>query len=1151
MTLFSPEFAQREAGKMNKFFCQQGGSAADAAEPDVLAGRVLSFVRQLFPAAVLLLMGALAGPIARAQDLATLSGTVTDPSHAAVSGAQVEVRNVETGLRRSSGSDPDGRFLFPSLPVGTYELHATKPGFSEEIHTGVQLLVGQSAVVDMGLQVGSQSEQVTVAADAPSVSLTTQDVSGLVGQQQVKDLPLNGRSYDLLMELNPGVVNFTFEKTGGTGVSNSTNANNFSTSGQRPQQNLFLLDGIEFTGAAENNMQPGGTSGVLLGVEAVREFNVLRDSYGAQYGKHPGAQVAIVTQSGSSAFHGDLYEYLRNNDLDSRNFFDVGSAPLFQRNQFGVSGGGPILKNNTFVFANYEGFRQNLHQTSVTFVPDANARSGGFVTPGSACPAAQRAACATIVNQILNLWPVANGAEQLLPGGAQSGIAELTSSPFQRLRDDFGTIRLDHIFSDRDSWAGVYTVDDSAAVTATPLDPYSTDISDLREQVVSLKETHVFSPDFVTTARLGFSRASYYFLGEPTPGTPAANVTSFVGTHPVGAVVVGGSTASNPAAQLGLAGSNNGTNLPIHRNLYTYEDQVDWIRGGHDFSFGAWFQQFQSNETIALSQYGQMSFASINALLGGMGTITFNPAPTEMNWRSLFAAWFAQDTLRVTDRLTVTLGFRGESSTGWNEAHGRAANYFFTNGVINSTPHIGASAFSSNNQRFLPEPRVAAAWSPFGDKTVVRAGFGIYNDLQDALGYRMDQNAPYNPVYTGTVPVSDLPITTIPAGLKLAPGGVQPNLKPPTLISYSLRIQQRLTPNTSVTVGYLGSHGYHELIGVDTNEPAPITCPGSGAAVCPANYPTLYTSAGATVAGPTVPAGVHYISTACSAATPSCNSTLANPWTWLSLGGSSYNALQLDLNHRFHAGLSLRGVYTWSKALDDGDSVNGTTSNNAVALVADPFNIRGDWAPATYDVRNVGVISALYELPFGTGKTYASNTGGVARLLVSGWSVNSIVTLQGGFPFTPQLGYNPSRNGDTKNPVRPFKNPSFTGPVIIGKPDEWFNPNAFLYEPNNGGFYGNVGRDAYQGPGLATWDFSAIKQTALTEKISLQFRAEIFNLLDRANFNTPNLIVALLTPPPAGSTTASAIPEVNPVGGQITSTSTTSRQVQFGLKLLW
>ena len=756
--------------------------------------------------------------VATAQVSASLSGTVTDPSGAAVSGAALTVKDVHTEVQRDTVTDAAGRYQVLALPVGEYEIAVKKQGFAEEVRRGVQLAVGQDATVDLRLSVGEVSQQIVVEADAPPLSVTTADVSGLVGERQVKDLPLNGRSFDELVTLNPGVVNFTSEKTGGTGVSNSTNGNNFAVSGNRPQQNLFLLNGVEYTGAAENNMQPGGTSGQLLGVDAVREFNVLRDSYGAEYGKRPGAQVSIVTQSGTNQWHGSAYEFLRNNDLDARNFFDVAAAPPFQRNQFGASIGGPIQTDKTFVFANYEGLRQNLHQTSETFVPAADARNGTLVPLGSSCTAAQRAACAAVVTQLLNLWPVANGPELALPNGNPSGIAELFASPLQTIREDFGTARVDHVFSAKDTLGAVYTIDDGGDLTATPLDPFSTDIARLREQVLSLDETHVFSPKLVNTARFGYSRAAYFFLGEPTPGTPAASVTSFVGGLPTGAVVVGGSTASNPATQLGLAGSNNGTNLNVFRNLYTYEDQVRLTRGRHQFSFGAWFQQFQSNEKLALSQYGQASFASINALLGGVvGTFTYDPAPTEMNWRSLFAAWYAEDTIRLTPKLTLSLGFRGESSTGWNEAHGRAANYFFTNGLINTTPHVGNSAFSVNNSKFLPEPRIGVAWSPFGTKTVLRAGFGMYNELQDALGYRMDQNAPFNPTFAiSSVPVANFPepVSPVPATAKLAPGGVQPNLKLPTLISYSLRLEQELTPNTSLTVGYVGSHGYHEIIGV-------------------------------------------------------------------------------------------------------------------------------------------------------------------------------------------------------------------------------------------------------------------------------------------------------------------------------------------------
>jgi len=1068
------------------------------------------------------------GPRSHAQISASVEGSVIDSSGAPVASSRVNAKNIETGVTRTTTTDDRGRYLLLSLPVGEYELSASKPGFQRAIRSGIQLAVGQEASVNLTLEISAAKMEVRVVGDAPIVSTTTQDISGLVGEQQIKDLPLNGRSYDLLLPLNPGVVNFTSLKTGGTGISNSTTGNNFAISGNRPQQNLFLLNGVEYTGAAENNMQPGGTSGMLLGVDAVREFNVQRDSYGAEFGKRPGGQVVIVTQSGTNQWHGSVFEFLRNNAFDASNFFDQGGPPPFQRNQFGAAGGGPIQADKTFLFANYEGFRQHLHQTSAAFVPDL----------------AARAAAVPSVQPLLNLWPTPSPSDPDFPGVCTPptllppnacGIAQVFSSPLQTIREDFGTVRVDHTFSSRDSLSGIYTIDDGDDLTATPLDPFSADVVALRSQVATIEETHVFSPSLINTARFGYSRAGYFFTGEPTPGTPAVSVPGFLLGRQVGAVVVGGSTASNPTAQVGLAGSNNGSNLTITRNLYTIEDRVTLIKRRHQFDFGVWLQPFQSNETLALSQFGQATFTSVQTFLQGtISSFLFDPSPTELNWRSLFGAWYAQDTIRLSPRLTLSLGFRGESSSGWNEAHGRAANYFFTNGIINGTPNVGNSIFQNNNAKFLPQPRVGVAWSPLGPKTVIRAGFGMYNDLEDALGYRTDQNAPFNPTYSVATTVSKLPIdpaAPVPAGAKLVPGGVDPNMKTPTLVSYSLRVQRELSPNTSVIIGYVGSHGYHEIIGVDANEPVSVICP---AAPCPATYPVTFPAG---IAGTPVPAGTYFIPPPQAKPT----TTLNNTWTWFSRGDSSYNALQIDFNRRLSAGLSLRGVYTFSKILDDGDSVNATTSGGGPALAANPFNLHSDRGLGTFDVRHVSVISATYLLPIGSGKRYVNNSSGFGNGLISGWSVNSIVTVQGGFPFSPQLSYNPSGNGDTRNPVRPFVNPNFSGPIILGTPAQWFNPNAFLAPSNipaNLGFYGNVGRDTLIGPGLATWDFSTLKDTRIRERLTLQFRAEIFNLLDRANFNLPNAV----TFTPSG---------VSPTAGAISSTSTTSRQVQFGLKLLW
>jgi Carboxypeptidase regulatory-like domain len=1067
----------------------------------------------------IVIAGILIASAAYAQVSASLSGIVRDESGGVIVGAAVLARNLDQGTSRTAYTDAGGRYAIPSLNVGSYEVRASKTGFKEAVRTGIQLVVNQDAAVDFRLAVGPSTQQISVYGDAPLVAPTTEDVSGLVSEQQIESLPLNGRSYDELLTLNPGVVNFTWEKTGGVGVSNSTAGNNFAVSGNRPQQNLFLLNGIEFTGAAENNMQPGGVSQELLGVDSVQEFNVLRNTYGAEYGKRPGAQVLIVTKSGTDDLHGSIYEFLRNNDLDARNFFDGRATPGFQRNQFGGSLGGPVKKDKTFLFGNFEGLEQRLHQTGVDLVPDNNARSGylpcKIVTPKPApCPASGLVFVG--VSPLVAAWPSPS------PNAPDfGGISEAFNNPLQKIRDDFGTARLDQVFSERDTLNGVYTIDDSADFTPTSTNSYSTDVTSLREQVASIAETHVFSPTLLNQATVGFSRAGYFFTGEPTPGTPASDLPGFLIGDPVGAIVVGGSAASNPTAQLSLAGSNNGSNLRVARNLFTYQDQVSITEGRHELTAGVWFQRLQSNEMLALSQYGQATFTSLQTLLQGtVATLLYDPAATELNWRSLFGAWFVQDVIRVGPHLTVSLGFRDEWDTGWNEEHGRASNYTYPNGVISSDPRIADGVFTVNNAKFLPQPRAGIAWSPFSGSrsTVVEAGFGMFNDLQDALGYRTDQNAPFNPTYSvANVAVSKLPFSpaVVPKTAKLVPGGVQPDLKTPTLVSWSARIQQELTKDTVLSIGYVGSHGYHELLGIDSNEPFPVICP---AAPCPAFYPKTFPAA---LAGTRVPAGTYYVPTAVRA-----NPTLANTWTYFSEADSSYQALQVDVNHRFSNGLALRGAYTFSKTIDDGDSPNATTSGGEPALASNPFDLRADRGLANFDVRSVAVVNAIYALPFGRGAAYG------------GWSIATVLTLQGGFPFTPQLSYNPSNNGDTRNPVRPFVNPAFTGPVILGNPNQWFNPAAFLMPPANSGFYGNLGRDTLIGPGLATWDLSLLKDTHLGERSTLQFRAEFFNVLNRANFNTPNAIVFT----PSG---------VSPTAGVITSTSTTSRQIQFGLKLLW
>jgi len=391
--------------------------------------------------------------------------------------------------------------------------------------------------------------------------------------------------------------------------------------------------------------------------------------------------------------------------------------------------------------------------------------------------------------------------------------------------------------------------------------------------------------------------------------------------------------------------------------------------------------------------------------------------------------------------------------------------------------------------------------------------------LLDNLDYRLDQNAPFNTTQTlKNVSLANLRFTpgqTNLAGGLISPSGIQPDAYTPTILSYTFKIEQQIAPQTTLSVSYIGSHGYHEMLSLDANEPFPTVCPASP---CPA----------------TLPAGTVYYPPNARLANPN----LANTTTWFSEGTSSYNGIAADINRRFNHGLQFRGVYTYSKSLDNGTAWNSSVAANAPGFVMFPQDPKRDWSRSTTDVRHLLVINATYELPFGRGKALGANLNGWRGKLITGWAVSGIETIQSGLPFTPQLGFNPTNNGDSRNPIRPSWNPAFKGNLITGDPNQYFNPNAFIAPVN--GTYGNTGRNVLTGPGLVTLDFSAAKNTALTERTNLQFRAEFFNIANHTNFGTPNPVVF---------TSASVIPA--PTAGVITTTASTSRQIQFGLKLVF
>ena len=1062
---------------------------------------------------------------------ATISGTVKDSTGAALRGARVTVRQLETGATRILTTGADGRYAAPSVPVGNYTVTAVHDGFAAQERTGITLVVAQSRIVDFELGVDSVHTDVTVRADTTSVNVTSQQTSGLIDEHAVKSLPLNGRSYDELLTLNPATVNYSGERSGGIGTSNSSVGNMFSVSGRRPQDNLFLLNGIEYTGASLINVTPGGASGELLGVDAVREFNVVTDTYGASYGKRDGAQVSIVTTSGTDQLHGSAFEFLRNSAFDARNYFDQAAIPEFQRNQFGGALGGPLKKDKLFLFGNYEGFRQNWGLSAVTLVPDNEARQGYL--PNSSGTETY-VGVNSAVAPLLNLWPVQNGPE-LLSNGNPSGIAESFSHPPQHIREDFGTTRFDDNLGSKDLLFGVYTIDDSAANTPSA-NPLSYVNESLREQVASAQEQHVFSPTLLNTARFGYSRASYFFTGYIPAGV---DVSGWVSGEPVGAIVISGSTASNGASAITGAGTNTGSDNLTARNLFTEDDHIYWSKGRHQIEAGVWLQRVQSNDMLAQDQYGQASFSTEKSFLQGtVATFTVVPSPTKLGWRSLEAAAFIEDTIKVTPRFELRAGFRSESTNGWNEAQGRASNYQIVDGVLQTTPIVGGSALWTNRAKFLPNPRVGFAWDVWGNgKTAVRGGFGVYHGLLDTLDYRLDQTAPYNTAESiKSIAVSNLNITpgvAPPAGTKISPSNVDPALATPAVLDWSLRVEQELAPKTTLTVGYVGFHSYHQILSEDMNEPVP-TYASNGSVYYP------------------IPSG--------DTAAPYANPALANSTSWVSQGVGFYGALEADVRRTFGNGFQLRGNYTYSKNLDDGSAWNTSVSGNTPAYVEFPLNPKLDWGPAATDVRHSASVNGSYELPFGASKHYLDHSPRPVDFLVSHWTASGILTLETGFPFSPQLGYNAAGNGDSRNPVRPSWNPEFSGNLYPHTAGEYFNPNAFIQPtvsvPNGSGgntvygTYGNVSRDSLAGPGIKEFDFSAAKQARITEGLKLEFRAEFFNILNHTNYLTPNEVVYTSAPTiiSAGGTETITPSAVSPTAGVVTATSTTSRQIQFAAK---
>jgi len=1091
----------------------------------------------------------------------TITGTVKDTSGAAVPGAAVTVKHLETGLTRAVQADATGNYSVPSLPVGEYELTAEKMGFQREVRRGINLVVAQEAVVNVTLQVGSIVQQVTVTEAAPLVNTTTTSTSGVITEQQIKELPLNGRSFDQLLTITPGTVNYTSNV--------GLQGNFFSVVGRRPEENKYTINGIEYLGAnaAGQPSGPYGASGQVLGVDAVREFNLIQHSYGAEYGKRAGGQVSIVTDSGTNQLHGSVFEYLRNSGLDARNYFDqTTSAPPFRRNQFGASLGGPLKKDKLFLFGNYEGFRQRLAVSSDAVVPDAQFRLGclplNITGAAKACPnypgyGVVPKLAAGMLPFANNFWPAPNGPELLDANGLPTGTAFAIGNPGQAIREDFGLARFDYTVSAKDSLSVSYLTDNGDKTDPQP-DAVFAQASGPRSHVVSLQETHVFSPSFLNTLSGGFTRSRT--TDETLPVTSFPANLSFVTGRVPGQITIGGGVSTAAASSIVVANGNAPTGNAV--NLATGSDDVHFTRGKHSFSAGGWVQRVQENQSgPAQNVSGTVAYDTLQTFLqDSPKAFNINVVVTEMGYRQWEGAWYVKDEIKLKPNLMLQVGLRDELTDGWNEVNGRCSNLLFDqNAVVLTDPFIGRSCFTQNNAKALWQPRVGLAWDPTGTATwAVRAGFGTYNDLQDNLAFRLDSNPPFNPRLVLSGPL--LPQIPLNPAIPLPPtcnaqlvaakancsiyseAGVDPTMHTPTVEQWSFTVERAFTRDLALQISYVGSEAYHTLVPGNLNSPYPQVCMNPQGCVSGGVTKTPVAQL------PTVPQGTTYNAPLglCPGPLGKSIACYPNPFVnklseQLFEGTSSYNALHVSLVKRATRGLSFKANYTYSKALDYNSGGSSNASQNQTKSLLDVYNLRLSRGIAAFSLQHQFNGNFGYQLPFGNGRHWAGNVRGWVDELIGGWQWNGIVTAQSGFPLTPQVGSNTSGSGDTDNPDVPNYNPAFSGPVILGvdgfkKSGEYFNPLAYT-QPTLGTF-GNVQRGSLTGPRLVDFDTSFFKKFTINERWSLQFRTEAFNIFNHVNFREPNAVIF------QGSGYSSS-------AGVITSTATTSRQIQFALRLLF
>ncbi|MBI4447067.1 MAG: TonB-dependent receptor [Acidobacteria bacterium] len=1028
----------------------------------------------------------------------TILGVVKDSTGGVLPGVTVTALHLSTRTDRTTVTDDGGRYRIPQLPLGAYEVRAELTGFQTTIRRGITLAVGQEAVIDISMNVGEMTEQVEVTGEAPQIETTTSTIAGLVDEKKVRDLPLNARSLIELAPLKTGVV---FADTGRTDVFTGF-SRKISIAGSRGYSSLFQLDGSSIT---DRSGSPGSAAGLLMGVETIREFNVVTNAYSSEYGSHTGGVFNAVTKSGTNEIHGSVFEFLRNDNLDARNFFDGAETPEFKRNQFGFSLGGPIVENQTFAFGSYEALRENFGIPDIwqSFSRDA---LRGFL-PDPARPGQLReVGVADNVKSFLSLIPQPNGRD------FGNGSAEIVRTVHQKLNEDFFTLRLDHNFSDSDTLFARYTFDD--ATRSIPRATLNTlNLNESRNQYFTLGETHIFSPQLVNKFTLGVTRAYLNNFDEPLEGYQLRSFTRF---SEVSGFPIYGTIAVQPFAKAGFhyLGSRILATIYEISSYFQLKDDLTFNMGKHSLKFGGEAERRLDNRTQGtFVRAGLWNFLSPEDFLRGrvfqfLAVIHGEP---DRYFRQTQFGFYIQDDIKLTPRLTMNLGLRYEPATELTEKYGRISGFRqdwrTVRGLNPADATVGNPLYDNPSLKAFA-PRIGFAWDPWGDsKTAVRAGFGVFHDQLSAR-FSVGGDISVTPLLAArgviSAPVARVPIDFPNAyfsqnqllGGNLAADVHQFDVDQPYVMKWSLDIQRQLMADTMVEVGYTGSRGVHLPLILNTM-----------------NVPQAQLVDGRLF----IPQG-----------SPLLHPRLDRLRGAVTFSSSSYHALRLELNRRFAERLQFQFSYTFSKSLDDGSSALGITdfAADTPGRYLDIRNI----GLSGFDVKNNLTFNFTYDLP-------GKNLSGVAGKVFGGWAVSGIGRFADGYPFTLTSGALASWMLNVGDYVD--RNPAVKKPQIDARNVNRYYDASVALLPNPG-FVGNMGRNVLRGPGVANFDLVLSNNIKATERVSVQFRAEFFNLFNRANFGQPDTAVF-----------DRASRQVSPRAGRISSTTTTSRQIQFALKLVF